>query len=79
MMILGDKEAETGTVTIRISGKDLTGIELSSFIKRLRKEIEGRRSRDLPGLLPVRSSSPHSICHPRSHKYLAVSREVVSR
>jgi threonyl-tRNA synthetase len=44
MLVLGDKEAESGTVAVRTrAGKDLGAMPIDQFLTRLRTEIETRR------------------------------------
>ena len=43
MLVIGDKEAEAGTVAVRLrSGKDLGAIPLESFLARIKREAETR-------------------------------------
>jgi threonyl-tRNA synthetase len=43
MLVIGDKEAEAGTVAVRLrSGKDLGAIPLESFLGRIKQEAETR-------------------------------------
>jgi threonyl-tRNA synthetase len=43
MLVIGDREAESGTVAVRLrSGKDLGPMPLESFIARIRQEAENR-------------------------------------
>jgi threonyl-tRNA synthetase len=43
MLVIGDKEAEAGTVAVRLrSGKDLGAIPLESFMQRIKQEAETR-------------------------------------
>ncbi len=44
MLVVGDKEAETGTVAVRLrGGRDLGALPIEGVIGRLRSEIEARR------------------------------------
>ena len=43
-LIVGDKEAETGTVSVRSrSGEDLGSMSVEAFAERLQTEIEERK------------------------------------
>jgi threonyl-tRNA synthetase len=43
MLVIGDKEAEAGTVAVRLrSGKDLGAMPLKAFAERIKKEAEAR-------------------------------------
>jgi threonyl-tRNA synthetase len=43
MLVIGDKEAEAGTVAVRLrSGKDLGAVPLETFMSRIRHEAESR-------------------------------------
>jgi len=45
MLIVGDRERERGTVSVRLrSEKDLGSIELDKFIEKLSEEIKTRRA-----------------------------------
>ena len=44
MLVVGDKEAQAGSVAVRLrSGKDLGAMPLESFMRRIRQEAENRR------------------------------------
>jgi threonyl-tRNA synthetase len=44
MLVIGDREAEHGTVAVRLrSGKDLGAMPLETFAARIKKEAESRR------------------------------------
>jgi threonyl-tRNA synthetase len=44
MLVVGEREAETGTVAVRLrSGKDLGAMTLDSFLARIKLEAESRR------------------------------------
>lgn len=48
MLVVGDREAENGTVAVRLrSGKDLGAMPLEDVMERVRREAETRR--DMPG------------------------------
>ncbi|HEX4157940.1 MAG TPA: threonine--tRNA ligase [Rhizomicrobium sp.] len=43
MLVIGDKEAQAGSVAVRLrSGKDLGAVALETFMKRIRQEAESR-------------------------------------
>ena len=43
MLVIGDKEAEAGSVAVRLrSGKDLGAMPLDAFMNRIRQEAESR-------------------------------------
>jgi threonyl-tRNA synthetase len=43
MLVVGDKEAEQGTVSVRLrSGADLGSLPVATFVERLRNEVKSR-------------------------------------